>query len=69
MENQPNEKLVGIEKMIESVFGTGDGTPSKRTVLEWKAKGKLPFVKVGRRVFYRVSEVNQALQSEFLQAG
>jgi hypothetical protein len=56
---------VGLEECRKSVFGTGSEAPSKRTFLEWKARGYYPFIKVGKRVFANPEDVRRALERRF----
>ena len=53
-------KLVDARRCIDAIFHKGAG-PGLRTWLTWKAKGVIPFVKVGRRVFYNVDECKKAI--------
>ena len=53
-------KLVDARRCIDAIFHQEAG-PSLRTWMDWKAKGIIPFVKVGRRVFYNVEECRQAI--------
>ncbi|SDL14774.1 DNA binding domain-containing protein, excisionase family [Catalinimonas alkaloidigena] len=40
---------------------------SKQTIYEWKRQGKLPAHKIGRRVFFKKSEVVAALSAQSRQ--
>jgi hypothetical protein len=55
----------GLEECRKLVFGTGPEAPSKRSFLEWKARGYYPFIKVGKRVFADPTEVRAALERRF----
>jgi hypothetical protein len=57
--------FVGLEECRKTVFGTGTEAPSKRTFLEWKARGYYPFIKVGKRCFADPNEVARALSRRF----
>lgn len=61
--NQP--QLVGTDRCIEEVFPDAPSRPGKRTFLEWKARGYFRYHKIGRRVFYRPSEVAADLARRF----
>lgn len=66
MSNQTSPPaFVGLEECLKIVFGTGPEAPSKRTFLEWKARGYYPFIKVGKRVFADPAEVRRALERRF----
>ena len=58
-------KLVGIDPLITELFTDPSTRPSKRTVLEWKAKGWIPFVRIGRRIFYYPAEVEKSIKERF----
>ena len=53
-------KLVDARSCIDAIFHQ-EARPGLRTWMDWKAKGIIPFVKVGRRVFYNVDECRQAI--------
>ena len=65
MENSINNqisKLVDIDRLIDILFEP-ECRPSKRFLMAQKAAGNLPFIKIGRRVFYNPEEVQQHLYS------
>ena len=53
-------KLVNARRCIDAIFHQEAG-PSLRTWMDWKAKGIIPFIKVGGRVFYNVEECKKAI--------
>ena len=55
-------KLVDIDHLIDILFET-ECRPSKRFLMSQKAEGNLPFIKIGRRVFYNPDEVLKHLYS------
>jgi hypothetical protein len=55
-------KLVDIDRLIDILFEP-ECRPSKRFLMSQKAAGNLPFIKIGRRVFYDPVEVQQHLFS------
>ena len=57
--------LVGEERCRELVWPDEQSRPSRRWFLELKARGLLPFVRVGRRVFFDPAEVRRALDRQF----
>lgn len=59
-------KLVGIKTCLGMVFPDPSSRPSFRTFNDWKAKGFLPYHKVGKRVFMDPQQVRAALDKQFL---
>jgi hypothetical protein len=57
--------LVGINEGRIAIFGTGPEAISKRCFDEWRARGFYPYVKVGKRVFISVPDVQAALERRF----
>lgn len=57
--------LVGTKRCLELIFEDEASRPGLRTFLEWKSKGYVPFIKVGKRIFYRVDHVRTALEKRF----
>jgi len=57
--------LVGVERCRELVFPDPDSRPCRRIWDEWRAKGLLPFRKIGRRVFMDPEEVRRAIDHQF----
>lgn len=50
------EPLIQIDEVCQ-IFNI-----SKPTVHEWKRSGKIPFYRVGRRIYFKRSEIMYALQ-------
>ena len=64
----PSEKeptLVGMRSCLELVFPDPETRPSFRLFNDWKAKGFLPYYKIGRRVFMDPKQVRSALDKQF----
>ena len=57
-------KLVDALRCIDAIFHK-EARPGLRTWMDWKAKGYLPFVRVGRRVFYDPADCRTALEKRF----
>lgn len=57
--------LVGMKSCLKSVFPDPATRPSFRLFNDWKAKGFLPYYKIGRRVFMDPSQVRKALDKQF----
>lgn len=57
--------LLGAERTLEILFPDQATRPGLRTWMDWKAKGYVPFVKIGRRVFYDAQECRAALDRRF----
>jgi hypothetical protein len=57
--------LVGVERCRELVFPDPDSRPCRRIWDEWRAKGLLPYRKVGRRVFMEPAEARRAIDRQF----
>ncbi len=57
-------KLVDAPRCIDAIFHE-EARPGLRTWMDWKAKGYLPFVRVGRRVFYDPTDCRTALEKRF----
>jgi len=59
------KQLVGIQTCLEIVFPDEGSRPSFRLFNEWKARGYLPYHKVGKRVFMCPEQVRAALDKQF----
>jgi len=57
--------LVGEERCRELVWPDEKSRPSRRWFLELKARGQLPYHRVGRRIFFDPDEVRKALDRQF----
>jgi len=60
-----NEGLVGAQACINKVFPDEFSRPSMRSFKQWQYNNQIPFVKIGRRVFYSPSEVTIAITKNF----
>lgn len=63
--NTTESTLVGMRTCLETVFPDSTSRPSFRLFNEWKAKGFLPYHKVGKRVFMDPAQVRAALDKQF----
>jgi hypothetical protein len=54
------KSLVSGETLIDLLFTEAD-RPSPRTFAEWRAKRLIPYVKIGRLVYFDVAAVRAAL--------
>ena len=59
-----DEKLVTAERLLELLFDEA-GRPSLRWLREQQARKAIPYIKIGRRVFFDVAQVRLALQTRF----
>lgn len=59
-----SNKLVDAPRCISEIFHSEAG-PGLRTWASWKAKGYLPFVRIGRRIFYDPEQCRIALEKRF----
>lgn len=57
--------LLGINACMKAVFPDVEGRPSRRTFDDWRAKGYIPHIKVGKRVFLNPEVVRKALEKRF----
>lgn len=57
--------LVGEERCREQIWPDRKSRPSSRWFLELKARGLIPFHRIGRRIFYDPAEVRRALDRQF----
>ncbi len=57
-------QLTDARGCIKAAFAEGS-RPSLRSFLDWKAKGYVPYKKIGRRVYYDATEVRRALDRHF----
>lgn len=57
--------LVGMKSCLELVFPDPTTRPSFRLFNSWKAKGFLPYYKIGRRVFMDPEQVRSAIDRQF----
>lgn len=53
----PDEQLIKIDEVCE-LFKV-----SKPTIFEWKKAGKLPFYRIGRRVYFKKNEIMDCMKS------
>ena len=57
--------LVGEEKCRELIWPDPVSRPSRRWFLDLKARGLIPYRRMGRRVFYDPEEVRRAIDHQF----
>ena len=59
-QNQPNKSRVESQLMsdveLEKLMGV-----SKATLYLWRRDGKLPYQRIGKKIFYKISEVEKAM--------
>jgi hypothetical protein len=63
--NSSETQLVGIRTCLEIVFPDPKGRPSFRNFNEWKARGYIPYHKIGKRIFMCPQQVRAALDKQF----
>ena len=59
------KQLVGMKTCLELVFPDEKSRPCFRLFTGWKAKGFIPYHKVGKRVFMDPVQVRAALDKQF----
>ena len=62
-ENSPG--LVGEERCREILFPDEASRPCRRTMRDWQAKKLIPYVRIGRRVFFDPAAVRRAIEKNF----
>ena len=58
------DKLMNARHCIDEVFREED-RPCEATWVDWRDKGYIPCVKIGRRVWYDPAECHAALKKRF----
>ena len=61
---QEAPQLVGIERMMEIVWPDPKNRPSERTVREAQKNKAIPFMRLGRLIYFDPQLVRLALQSQ-----
>lgn len=61
--NQP--RLVGAEDCILILFPCENSRPGLRTWRQWQSNGFLPYVRIGRRIYFDPEQVRAALERRF----
>lgn len=61
----PVAGLIGESALRAAIWPDPESRPSRRWFLELKAKGLVPFVRIGRRIFFDPAEVRAALDHQF----
>lgn len=61
----PPEGLVGEAALRAIIWPDPASRPSRRWFLGLKAKGMIPYHRIGRRIFYDPAEVRTALDHNF----
>ena len=64
MAENPESKLVTANRLLELLFDEV-GRPSLRWLRKQQARKTIPYIKIGRRVFFDVPQVRLALQDHF----
>jgi hypothetical protein len=57
--------LIGAKPCLEKVFPDAATRPCLRTFREWQKKRLIPYVALGRRIFFDPVEVRRALDRQF----
>ena len=57
--------LLGIHGTLAAIWPDESERPSLRAFMEWKRRGFVPYLKIGRRVFFDPQEVRRALERRF----
>jgi len=55
-QNHPNESKLMSDEELEKLLGV-----SKSTLYLWRRDGKLPYQRIGKRIFYKISDVEKAM--------
>lgn len=62
MANDENRDVLGCEEAFLSEADLLQRLPiSRRTLFEWRTAGKIPFVRIGRRLLFDWGSVREAL--------
>ena len=64
--NNIEKQLIGINPCREEVFPHPESRPSLRLFNEWRARGYIPYHKIGKRVFMDPEQVRMALDRQFM---
>lgn len=57
--------LVSGETLLATLFPVEENRPCARTLARWKNQGLIPFVKIGRMVFFDPVKVQRAIDKQF----
>lgn len=63
--HQPSKKLVDAKTCISIIFPIQESAPSIRTWWKWKSNRWIPYVKLGKCVFFDPTEVRKAIDKRF----
>jgi hypothetical protein len=63
-----SEKLVTRDELLGTVF-SDEARPCLRTFETWRRRKVIPFVRVGRKIFFDPGAVRQALATRFTITG
>ena len=66
LKHRDKPQLVGMEACLKIIFPGPASRPSFRLFNDWKAKGYLPYFKIGRRVFMDPEQVRKAFDEKFM---
>ena len=64
MDNVFTSQLVSAPRLLEVIFEQ-PGRPSLRWLREQQSRRAIPFIKIGRRVFFDPNQVREALSVKF----
>jgi hypothetical protein len=59
----PNQQLVSGEKLLETLF-RADCRPTLRWLRDQQKARRIPFVKIGRLVFFNPGQVRRAMEKK-----
>ena len=58
-------QLLNAAELLARLF-TPTTRPSTRTLIRWRQSRKIPFVQIGRRIWYQEDKVRQAIERKNL---
>jgi hypothetical protein len=66
MKSEPlNLELVGAETLLERLWPDQKDRPSLRTLRNWQKRRIIPYVRLGRLVYFHPDEVAQAIRERW----
>jgi hypothetical protein len=60
-----DEGLLTAEELLKVIWPNENSRPSLRTLREWQAQRIVPYVKIGRLVFFNPVKVRQSIAKRF----
>ena len=58
---QVNIELLDNSELLMSL------TISQRTAFRWRAEGRLPYIRIGRKIYYRKADIDKLMNSNYLK--